>query len=87
MLDAQFGEEARVFARLLTETQQRSADDGVIAFEQLRWYGQHISLSVDAAKNEFTFAVNDCQPIRVIGGANAATQLIGLIRSGSDVRQ
>ena len=89
MLDAlhEFGEEARTFALLLTETQQRSAEVGGVAFEQIRWYGQHVSLSVDAAKNEFTFTVNGCQPVRVIGGANAATQLMGLIRGGADVRQ
>lgn len=71
--------------RLLAATQRRSQDEGVIAFDMFRWYGAHISVTVDAEAPSVTFAINGDEPTRV-AEIGTATHLIVKCLRGGDVR-
>lgn len=73
--------------RLLATTLRRSEDENVVAFDTFRWYGAHISVTVDAEQQSVTFAMNGEEPTRVGEIVTATHLIVKRLRDGADVRQ
>lgn len=71
--------------RVLAAVQRRSQDEGVVAFDVFRWYGTHISVTVDAENQKVTFAINGEEPTRVSEIGTATHLIVKYLRS-RDVR-